>query len=79
MKKIRTTALQAPRDLYYAYVQFKEEQKIVQGVSYVFALPNCSPFHDVVEQLSLRPLSCWHSNCVESMSWLFTGEFLMVL
>jgi len=28
MRKIRTTELQAARDLYYAYVQFMEEQKV---------------------------------------------------
>ena len=47
MKKLRTTELQASRDLYYAYVQFAEEMKIVQGVNYftrlseLFTIPRC--------------------------------------
>ncbi|WWC73562.1 uncharacterized protein I206_107534 [Kwoniella pini CBS 10737] len=47
MKAIRTTELQAARDLYYAYVQFKEEQKTIRGATYVarftelFTIPRC--------------------------------------
>lgn len=47
MKKLRTTELQAARDLYYAYVQFAEEMKIVQGANYftrlseIFTIPRC--------------------------------------
>nr|XP_018263403.1 uncharacterized protein I303_04897 [Kwoniella dejecticola CBS 10117]OBR85561.1 hypothetical protein I303_04897 [Kwoniella dejecticola CBS 10117] len=45
MKAIRNTELQAARDLYYAYVQFKEEQKA--SVNYIarftelFTIPRC--------------------------------------
>lgn len=47
MKKLRSTELQASRDLYYAYVQFAEEMKIVQGANYftrlseIFTIPRC--------------------------------------
>ena len=47
MKKLRSTELQAARDLYYAHVQFAEELKIVQGVNYftrfseLFTIPRC--------------------------------------
>jgi hypothetical protein len=45
MKRLRSTELQASRDLYYAYVQFAEEMKIVQGANYftrlaeIFTIP----------------------------------------
>ncbi|RSH77572.1 uncharacterized protein EHS24_003132 [Apiotrichum porosum] len=41
MKKIRNTELQAARDLYYAYVQFAEEQKVIQGRTYITRLTEC--------------------------------------
>lgn len=47
MKRLRKTELQAARDLYYAYVLFAEEQKIVQGRTYftrlteLFTIPRC--------------------------------------
>lgn len=47
MKRLRYTEVQAARDLYYAYAQFTEEQKIVQGLTYfsrlseLFTIPRC--------------------------------------
>lgn len=47
MRKLRRSDLQAARDLYYAYAQFSEEQKIVQGRTYIsrlvelFTIPRC--------------------------------------
>lgn len=47
MRKIRHTELQAARDLYYAYVQFEEESKVIQGKTFVsrftelFTVPRC--------------------------------------
>lgn len=47
MRKLRRTDLQAARDLFYAYAQFTEEQKIVQGRTYIsrlvelFTIPRC--------------------------------------
>jgi sugar porter (SP) family MFS transporter len=47
MKRLRFTELQAARDLFYAYVLYAEEQKIVQGATYfsrlaeLFTIPRC--------------------------------------
>jgi MFS family permease len=47
MRKIRKTELQAARDLYYAYVQFVEESKVIQGKTFfsrfteLFTIPRC--------------------------------------
>ncbi|BEJ11812.1 hypothetical protein CspHIS471_0202720 [Cutaneotrichosporon sp. HIS471] len=47
MKRVRHTELQAARDLFYAYVLYSEEQKIVQGATYftrlveLFTIPRC--------------------------------------
>lgn len=47
MRKIRKSDLQAARDLYYAYVQLEEENKVIQGKTYIsrftelFTIPRC--------------------------------------
>lgn len=47
MRKLRRTELQAARDLFYAYAQYAEEQKVVQGRNYftrlieLFTIPRC--------------------------------------
>ena len=47
MQRLRKTRLQAARDLFYAYVLFTEEQKVVRGRTYVtrltelFTIPRC--------------------------------------
>lgn len=38
MRRLRYTDLQAARDLYYAYVQYAEEQKVIQGQTYFHRL-----------------------------------------
>lgn len=47
MRKLRRSDLQAARDLFYAYAQYSDEQKIVQGRTYIsrlvelFTIPRC--------------------------------------
>ena len=75
MRKIRKTELQAARDLYYAYVQYVEESKVIQGKTFfsrfteLFTIPRCRTANIAASAVMLAQQLCGIK------LWRFTGEF----
>jgi len=64
MRKIRKTELQAARDLYYAYVQYVEESKVIQGKTFfsrfteLFTIPRCRTANIAASAVMLAQQLC---------------------
>jgi hypothetical protein len=79
MRRIRKTELQAARDLYYAYVQYVEESKVIQGTTYVkrftelFSIPRCRTATIASSAVMLAQQMCG-INIMAFYRWVRVGE-----